>query len=443
MDSPSEDNNAPTLRESAASVPSRLRLAVRSGWLALCAFSLALYVAMTPAYFTGLQQVCSSGCQLTPGQARALLELGFSVQGYAIGGVAVSALFVLVSCGVAALLFWRSSGDWMALLVGLLLVTLGNNNVTSLLGNTSSYWRIPATVIDNVDLALLVLVFTLFPNGRFTPRWCAWLAPLWLFIQLPIALLPNGAFPDWGVALIYLGFFATVIGAQIYRYRYISGPVQRVQTKWVVFGIVVTLLIDIAIFQPYSFVPALSAPDSLYPIVAEAFFHLVVLLIPLSFGVAILRYRLYDIDLIINRTLVYGVLTTILAAVYLGLVIAVQRVVSLFAHANSSTLAIVLSTLAISALFQPLRSRIQTFIDRRFFRSKYDAAQTLATFSATLRSEVDLTEMRAQLTNVVEHTMRPAHVSLWLAPYHGAHPPRPAEEAHSALRPTTAPPAPM
>lgn len=433
----SEENGALTLRESSASVPPRLLFAVRSGWIALCALSLALYVAMIPAYFAGLQQVCASSCQLTPGQARALLGLGFSIQTYAIGGVAVSALFVLVSCSVAALLFWRTSYDWMALLVGLLLVTLGNNDVTSLLGNTSTYWHVPATVIDNVDLALLVLVFTLFPSGRFTPRWSAWLAPLWLIIQVPLALLPNGALPDWSVALIYLGFFLTLIGAQIYRYQRVSGPVQRVQTKWVVFGVVVTLLVNIAIYQPYAFVPALSAPDSLYPIVTEAFFHLVVLLIPLSFGVAILRYRLYDIDLIINRAAVYGVLTTTLAAVYLGLVIAVQRVVSLFAHANSSTLAIVLSTLAISALFQPLRSRIQTFIDRRFFRSKYDAAKTLATFSAALRSEVDLTEMRSQLTDIVERTMRPAHVSLWLAPYHRAHTQRPAEEARSALRPTS------
>lgn len=438
-----EERDAAVVREPTANVPPRLRLASRSGWIALCALSLALYVAMMPAYFAGLQQVCASGCQLTPGQARALLGFGFSVQGYAVGGVVVSALFVLVSCGVAALLFWRSSDDWMALLVGLLLVTLGNNNVTSLLGNTSSYWRVPATVIDNVDLALLVLVFALFPSGRFTPRWSAWLAPLWLIIQAPLALLPNGALPDWIAALIYLGFFATLIGAQIYRYRRVSGPVQRVQTKWVVFGVVVTLLVDIAIYQPYAFAPALSAPDSLYPIVAEAFFHLVVLLIPLSFGVAILRYRLYDIDIIINRAAVYGVLTTTLAAVYLGLVIAVQRVVSLFAHANSSTLAIVLSTLAISALFQPLRSRIQTFIDRRFFRSKYDAAKTLASFSAALRSEVDLTEMRSQLMEVVERTMRPAHTSLWLAPYRPSHTPQLAEESRPALRPTTAPPTPM
>ncbi|HEX8983348.1 MAG TPA: hypothetical protein VF792_11290 [Ktedonobacterales bacterium] len=435
MEFTSEEIDAPTLRESIASVPPRFLLAVRGGWIALCALSLTLYIAMTPAYFAGLQQVCASGCQLTPGQARALIGLGFSARSYAMGGVVVSALFVLVSCGVAALIFWRTPYDWMALLVGLLLVTLGNNNITSLLGNTSTFWRVPATVIDNVDLALLVLVFTLFPNGRFIPRWTATLAPLWLVIQLPVALLPSGTLPDWSVALIYLAFFATVIGAQIYRYRRVSGLVQRVQTKWVVFGVVVTLLVDIAIYQPYAFVPALSAPDALYPILAEAFFHLVVLLIPLSFGVAILRYRLYDIDVIINRAAVYGMLTTTLAAVYLGLVIAVQRVVSLFAHANSSSLAIVLSTLAISALFQPLRSRIQTFIDRRFFRSKYDAAKTLATFSATLRSEVDLTEMRSQLRAVVERTMRPAHVSLWLAPYHPSRTPHNTEEALPAQRP--------
>jgi hypothetical protein len=141
------------------------------------------------------------------------------------------------------------------------------------------------------------------------------------------------------------------------------------------------------------------------------------LLIPLSIGFSILRYRLYDIDLLINRTLVYGTLTVLLTLIYVGLVISLQAFVSLLTgQVSPSPVIIVASTLAIAALFQPLRHRIQRIIDRRFYRSKYDAARTLAAFSATLRQEVDLDQLREHLITVVQETMQPAHVSLWLRP---------------------------
>jgi hypothetical protein len=139
------------------------------------------------------------------------------------------------------------------------------------------------------------------------------------------------------------------------------------------------------------------------------------LLIPLTIGFSILRYRLYDIDLLINRTLVYGTLTVLLTLIYVGLVISLQAFVPLFTgQISQSPVVIDASTLVIAALFQPLRSRIQRVIDRRFYRSKYDAAKIVAAFSATLRQEVDLDQLREQLLAVVQETMQPAHVSLWL-----------------------------
>ena len=158
-------------------------------------------------------------------------------------------------------------------------------------------------------------------------------------------------------------------------------------------------------------VPADSPSQLLFPTIilfSSALFYL-------GLGFVILRYRLWDIDVLINRTLVYVILTISLALIYLSLVVGLGALVSLFTRElGQSPVVIVVSTLAIYALFQPLRQRIQAIIDRRFYRRKYDAAKTLAAFSATLRQEVDLDQLRGQLLAVVQETMQPIHVSLWL-----------------------------
>jgi hypothetical protein len=197
------------------------------------------------------------------------------------------------------------------------------------------------------------------------------------------------------------------VASLVVRFRRSRG-VERQQIKWVAFAAV--LFISWAFLEQFLSV-------HLPPIVDEALFVVALQGLWVAIAVAVLRYRLFDIDVIVNRTLVYGVLTAALALVYLGGVAASQAIFrALTGQDQQSQLAIVVSTLAIAALFNPLRRRIQSFIDRRFYRRKYDAARTLEAFSATLRDETDLRRLGDDLLGVVGETVQPEHATLWLRP---------------------------
>jgi hypothetical protein len=209
--------------------------------------------------------------------------------------------------------------------------------------------------------------------------------------------------------------WGSTLGIQVYRYVRVYDAVQRQQTKWFVFACLAGISQNLIQALLGEVVPSLSAADSWYQLLNGASTALFFAAIPLAVGIAILPYRLWNIDLIINRTLVYGSLTTILILSYVGLVIALQSLVRLLTGAAAQQpFVIVASTLVIATLFQPLRRHIQAIIDRRFYRRKYDAARTIAAFSTTLHNEMDLDTLREQLLDVVQETMQPTHVSLWL-----------------------------
>jgi len=387
-------------------------------WGVIAIFELAAFVDNISGAVTQLRVPCTSSCtiqQLSAAAISTLQHAGLSLGDYIAFYLAVILISTLLCYTIAAILLWRRSDDWMALLVSLMLLSFGPGLIS--IGFRFSQWFGPAvapyvsSLLDQINLTILLLVFFLFPNGRFEPRWTRWF--IWLQVCLSIFLV---FFPrltsDSGSLIAVLGFRVILISpiiAQVYRYRRVSTPAERQQTKWVVYSLVVSITAVVALLAIFQPLPGslLSALD----IIANLLFTL----IPISFAVALLRYRLWDIDIIINRTLVYSALTIILTGVYVGLVIGLQALLRGIINQGSGV-AIVISTLVIYFLFQPLRRGIQRIIDRRFYRSKYDAAKIIEAFSATLRAETDLDQLREQLLAVVQETMQPAHVSLWLRP---------------------------
>jgi hypothetical protein len=331
----------------------------------------------------------------------------------------------------------RNAIGWIFCSMGLVV------GVNSFTGGYAEYWLAggsgprslaeAAAWFSSWTWILLVYVPTsflllLFPDGRLpSPRWrtVAWCAAIGVtgfaagnaLVAGPLEDFPQFANPFGvdspvvgvvGVAGAVLGAVSMVASAVsvIVRMRR-AGRVERQQIKWLAYGgAVVVGTIFVA--------GGISTWNVTISIVS---INIALLGLPVFTGIAIVRYRLYDIDIIINRTLVYGSLTLMLALVYFGGVTATQALLhTLTGQQDLPQLAIVVSTLVIAALFNPLRLRIQYFIDRRFYRRKYDAAKTLGAFSARLREETDLTSLSEELVSVVRETMQPEHVSLWLRP---------------------------
>lgn len=245
--------------------------------------------------------------------------------------------------------------------------------------------------------------------------------------EIPLSL---ASWPILSQLLVLLLWTGVGLFAQLHRYLEISTPLQRQQTKWSVAGLVLAVVGPFAYFLTFVILPALSdpaVPNILYQRVGASLFTLsllvrlsgitiltlATLIFPISFVVAILRYRLWDIDFIINRTLVYGALTGTLVLLYLFGVALLQSIFRSLTG-QGDQLAIVATTLGIAALFNPLRGRIQAVIDRRFYRRRYDAARALAAFSGTVQDEVGLQDVSRALLGLVEETIQPSHSSLWL-----------------------------
>jgi hypothetical protein len=371
--------------------------------------------------------------------------------GGAIGNLLILAPFLAFTI-VGALIASRRPENpigWICLVAGLFWTLIALDDQYTAYGlATTGVVPFPATVaalsqwlwVPPVGLLSIYLIL-LFPDGRLpSRRWrpLAWVSgAVMVLVSLAIALAP-GPLPDLGgvrnpfglegypwiadatnviPALLPLCTLASALSL-VLRYRR-SGSEEREQIKWIAFaGSFVGLMSLITVVSALIFAPEFAdsiGTQPLWLVVLQDVELLSFAGIPVAVGIAIFRYRLYDIDVIINRTLVYGLLTATLVALYFGGIVVLQRVFVLLTGQHS-TLAVVASTLLIAALFTPLRRRIQGFIDRRFYRRKYDARKTLEAFSAKLRDETDLEALNNDLVGVVKETMQPAHVSLWLRP---------------------------
>jgi hypothetical protein len=303
-------------------------------------------------------------------------QAGFPVEAMAAIYLGTSLVLKLVFLLVGVFIFWRRSDDWIALLLSLMLTLFALEGVDNL-----GPWMPAVTLLYAVAALIFVLLPFVFPNGRFVPRWTKWVFWPLAIASLLATVLPQLGLPIddriYALALItpFGAWFIVAVYAVIYRYARISNSIERQQTKWVMAGFLGTFIL----FVPFIFVTIFFPPSQ--PSLERVMFMYLVyiplyafsyLCLPGGLAFAILRYRLYDIDVFIRRTLVYTTVTALLALVYFGSIVILQAVFQSVTGERSGFV-IVLSTLLIAALFSPLRTRIQSAINRRFYRRKYAA----------------------------------------------------------------------
>jgi len=370
-----------------------------------------------------------------------LLALNFSHPGTHVYDYWLTNTTVVIDVTVGAIVASRRPGNPVGWLVCLYSLAIGTSYFSSeyaiyaLLAQPGS---LPAGEVLvwisswmlSITVGLQVFSLLLFPTGRLPSwrwRWVAWLTVAVTLIGMISSAFSSGPLDGLGPIRNPLGMegfsdvyevvrsimfpflFVAAASSLFARLRRAVG-VERQQLKWLAYA-AATFAIGIILI----IIPGAIDTSPWFEWAGLAIFVAAGAGIPISMGIAILRYRLYDIDLLINRTLVYGPLTATLVALYFGAIVLLQRLFVILTG-EKSTLAVVVSTLVIAALFNPLRRRIQSFIDRRFYRRKYDAVKTLEAFGSRLREETDLDALRDDLVGVARRTVQPEHVSLWLRP---------------------------
>ena len=424
-------NQVSTLDETSRNIPSpplagtrlsgtRLLIA-RVVWIALALLSVGLYITSTLVYYLRLH-----GFQV--GVYERLISTSAPISGYSFmvfhyspftgtsATLNIALLIFLAPLWVAVglVIFWRRSDDWMALFTALLLVLLGTNFSPAdyvfpiAVGLTS-----PLGILSTAMPALVFLAFALFcalfPNGRFVPGWTRWVALAFLAFQVPL-----GAPSTWPFSVVYwppLLFVSVILGltlplvlAQLYRYRFVSTEIERQQTKWIIFGLMLGFLSDMGNLLPAFHFPALHQPGPaqvLYTVYSEATFSMF-LLVPLAIGFGVLRYRLWDIDVLINRTLVYG----LLSACVIGLYILVVALLGTLLSALGNLFISLLATGLVAVLFHPLRERLQRAVNRLMFGERDDPFRFLLRLGSRLEATLTSDSVLPTIVETVAQALK-------------------------------------
>jgi signal transduction histidine kinase len=347
-----------------------------------------------------------------------LVQLGLPIGFYAAYWSAVMVVFAIVCFTVAAVIAWRKPDDGMALLVSLFLVLLGVANAPNMQALMEVYPALvfPAQCLLFLTYACLLLFLCLFPDGRFVPRWTRPFALVWLG-SIPITLLLTGdslGAPDgvW-LALIILGGLPIGAVAQICRYARVSDPLQRQQTKWVVFGISVAIVGQVVFPLLVDFFPSLTRPGStalLYDLADFTGITLCYLFIPLTISIAVLRYRLWDIDVLINRALVYGALTASVVVLYVLLVGGLGALLQVRGNLPISLLA----TGLVAVLFAPMRDRLQRAVNRLMYGERDDPYEVLSRLGERLEATLEPESVLPAVAETVAQALKLPYAAITL-----------------------------
>lgn len=402
-------------------------------WWSLCAgitlLSLGLFVAALPLRYAEVSHVGAeqpaAHLQLAPADAQLLGEFGVTPQTYGVLILSLETGLVLAFAAISLIILWRKAGERMALLFALTSITYGvyiTPPLDSLLAAALPL-SLASRTVQALGLWCAIVFFYLFPNGRFTHRWtqamavaCGLWCLSWIVYPLPLLDPVNPFVMTLPGLTLHLGWFVSGVVAQVQRYYATAEPVQRQQTKWVIVSASAAVVSYALIYAPPLIWPGLPVPGwfSLFNhLVIQPTYLVLLYFVPLSIFISILWYGLWDVDLLLNRALVYGVLTALLAVIYF---ISVVSLPALFPALTgvTSPVTISISTLLTAALVAPLRRRVQESIDYRFFRRQYDAARILAAFGTVVRDEIDMERLISQLKAAIEETLAPVWIGCWI-----------------------------
>ncbi len=407
-------------------IPNRWLILARAVWLVMGALAVGLFVAGIPAEYTQLQRgcptpACASSGGVAPVELSLLENLGLSPEFFAAYGIALEIVFALVFIVVAALIFWRKSSDRQALFVALALLLFGTATqpfTMHALVAAHPSWGPPVDGLHFLGSASFSLFLFIFPDGRFVPRWTRWVALVWI-----AWLLPRYWLPDWPPSgsdtwlalpnlVVWLGALASAVYGQVYRYRHVSNQVQRQQIKWVVFGIAMGLTgflsVNIVVSSVVS-VPT-SAGEIATLMVGAALMNGALLLIPLSIGIAMLRHQLFDVDVLINRTLVYGALT----ACVIGLYVLVVGYLGVLFRTGGNLAISLLATGLVAVLFQPLRNRLQHGINRLMYGERDEPYAVLSRLGQRLEATLAPEAVLPTIVQTVKESLKLPYAAIAL-----------------------------